>query len=244
MKGLIVSWVLFFASLLIGAYCAYAVFTVYGKDPLNIVYIVVMVLSFPVMGLLHEVGHMLFGATVKIKAVPDIKGKTIFGLSSCKIIPKTDKGLRKRIIVTSLGGLIINFLFMVLGVVALFVPKIPVAISICVLPSSFYLFLLNAIPLHLSDGKTDGLVVYEIAKNEDAAKVMLAVLTVQAQVLNGKPIEEIDESLLFNLPQIREDDQSFIALTELRYEYFKAKGDGETAEKYRQRFEQLKKEYL
>ena len=69
---------------------------------------------------------------------------------------------------------------------------------------------------------------------------MLAVLTVQAQVLKGKPIEEADEKLLFDLPVIREDDPAFISLTELRYEYFSAKGDAEQAEKYKSRLESLK----
>ncbi len=73
---------------------------------------------------------------------------------------------------------------------------------------------------------------------------MLAVLTVQAQVLNGKPIKEVDESLLFSVPQIQEDDPAFISLTELRYEYFKAKGEEEQAEKFKTRFEELKKEYM
>ena len=38
-------------------------------------------------------------------------------------------------------------------------------------------------------------------------------------------------------------EESFIALTELRYEYFKAKGETAQAEKYKARFEELKKEY-
>ena len=46
--------------------------------------------------------------------------------------------------------------------------------------------------------------------DEDTSKVMLAVLKVQAQILAGKPISEIDKSLLFDVPQICEDELSFI----------------------------------
>ena len=56
--------------------------------------------------------------------------------------------------------------------------------------------------------------------------------------------ENIDESLLFDLPQIAEDEEAFISLTELRYEYFKAVGDEEQAKKYKRRFEELKNEYI
>ena len=243
MKRFIINWVLFFLSLAIAAFCAYEIFAFYGNEPLNALYVVVMVLSFPVLSLLHELGHMLFGALVKIKAVPDLNKKVVFGSASCTVVPKTDKGLNGRIIFTASGGLFVNLLFIALGVVALFVPAVPVAISICVLPASFYLFALNVAPIQLDGGKTDGLVIYELIKNSDSAKVTLAVLTVQAQVLNGKKIEETDENLLFGLPGIQEDDPAFISLTELRYEYCKAKGDTEQAEKYKERLEQLK-EYL
>ncbi len=58
-------------------------------------------------------------------------------------------------------------------------------------------------PCECSDGKTAGLVIYELAKQSDSAKVMLSVLTLQAQVLKGKPVEEVDEKLLFGVPQIQ-----------------------------------------
>ena len=98
-------------------------------------------------------------------------------------------------------------------------------------------------PFDFDNGKTDGRIVAELIKLTDSAKVTLAVLTVQAQILQGKKIEEIDENLLFGVPQIAEDDLSFISLTELRYEFFKAKGDSENAEKWKTRFEELKQQY-
>ena len=209
---------------------------------------IIMVLSCPIVAVLHELGHTLFGATVKIRAVPE-KGflkQTFLNWwepSSCTIIPKTENGLRGRIIFTALGGSAVNLVFIVLGIVALCVPAVPIELC-ALLPASFHLLALNALPLSYDGGKSDGEVILELIKNGDEAKVMLAVLSVQAQVLGGKPIEEVDENQLFDLPAIPEDDESFIALCELRAEYFTAKGDSENAEKWRTRFEQLKSEYL
>ena len=69
-------------------------------------------------------------------------------------------------------------------------------------------------------------------------------MTAQAQILAGKPAEQLDKKLLFGVPQIREDDPAFISLTELRYEYFKGKGDEAEAQKYKERLEDLKKQYM
>lgn len=209
---------------------------------------IIMVISCPLASILHELGHMLFGAMVKIRAVPDKNFvKEIFlnwwDSSSCKIIPKTHTGLRGRIIFTALGGVAVNAVFVVIGIIALCVPSVPTELC-ALLPASFIILVLNALPFNFENGKSDGEIVIELIKNGDEAKVMLAVLNVQAQVLEGKPIAEIDEKLLFDLPQIREDDFSFISLCELRAEYFTAKGDEENAEKWRVRFEELKEEYL
>ena len=208
----------------------------------------IMFVSCPLSAVLHELGHMLFGAAVKIKAVPGknfLKNTIInwWDSSSVKIVPKTENGLRTRIIITALGGLVVNAIFVVLGIIALCVPTVPIVLC-ALLPASFNLLALNALPLSYESGKSDGEVIKELIKDGDEAKVMLAVLKIQAQVLGGKPIEEADEEILFNLPQIREDDESFISLCELRAEYFTAKGDTENAEKWRTRFEDLKNEYL
>lgn len=198
--------------------------------------------SFYLFAALHELGHIIFGAISGVCAKP-VKLFTFYEPCSCEIIPKVAHGIKKRLIVTTTGGLVVNFIFIIFGVVALTVSAVPTYLAI-VMPASLYLFVINVLPMVTGSGKTDGLVILELIKNEDSAKVILSVLTVQAQVLNGKPIEEVEESLLFNLPQIQEDDPAFISLTELRAEYFTAKGDVEQAQKYQSRFEQLKEDYL
>lgn len=192
-----------------------------------------IILALPFSSFMHELGHIIVGAIFKIKAVPKF---SLFGSSSVKLIPKTDKHLRPKLYFTAAGGLAVNLIFIIIGFIPIYYGVLPA--WLCVFcPSSIYLFTLNSI----SVDKTDGLICANLLSNNDNAKVMIAVLTVQAQVLKGKPIEEVDEKLLMDLPVIREDDPAFISLTELRYEYFKAKGDEEQAEKYKQRLEELKK---
>ncbi|MDE6613218.1 MAG: hypothetical protein K2K28_01535, partial [Clostridia bacterium] len=210
-------------SLGLAAVCAYVCATDGAIEslPLSLgVLFAIIIVSIPLASFLHELGHIIFGALAKISAKPVFKA---FGSSCVKLKPKTDKSLKNRIIVTALGGLYVNLLCIILGIVALCVRAVPAEIS-GILPFSFYLYFLNSMPFEYYGGKTDGLVICDLVTGEDEAKVMLAVLTVQAQVFGGKSIEEIDEKLLFDLPQIREDNESFIALTELRYEFLKAKG--------------------
>lgn len=202
------------------------------------------ILSLPVCSLFHELGHVLFGVFSKIHAKISLSSIFVFFRpSSCEIIPKTEHGIKKRLIVTTIGGLVVNLIFIIFGIIAITVRAVPIYLAM-VTPASFYLFFMNFVPAYMGGGKTDRLLISEIYKEEDSAKVMLAVLKVQAQLLNGKPIAEVDEKLLFDLPQIQEDDPAFISLTELRAEYFAAKGDAEQAQKYKSRFEQLKEEYL
>lgn len=199
-----------------------------------------MILALPFSSLMHELGHMLVGSICKIKAVPKFK---LFGSSCCELIPKTDKKLKWRLIFTARGGLIINVLLFILGQISLSCAAVPVWLALF-MPANIYLYILNDFPVELNGGKTDGLVSWELYTETDNAKVLIAVLTVQARVLKGTPIEQIDRELLFGVPQIQEDDPAFISLTELRYEYFNALGDTENAEKYKARFEELKKEYM
>ena len=68
---------------------------------------------------------------------------------------------------------------------------------------------------------------------------MFAILRVQGLVNAGVMLKDVDESMLTDVPQLPEDDINFIVLTQLRYEYYLAKGDDVTAEKYLSRFNEL-----
>ena len=201
---------------------------------------VAMIAVIPLASLLHELGHMLFGAICGVKTKPHF---SLLGSSNCELIPKKQNKLKTRITFTAMGGIIVNIFLGLITVWLIGFEVMPLCCSFLI-PANAYLAALNVIPARLPAGKTDGYVVNGLINNTDEGTVMLAVLTVQAQVLNGKHIEEVDENLLFDLPVIQEDDPAFISLTELRYEYCKAKGDIEQAEKHRTRLEQLKNEYM
>lgn len=218
----------------VAAACAYAVWI--GDFGIwSFLFYALMLLSFPLSSALHECGHILIGAIVKLNAKPHF---AFFGSSFCRIVPRAQTNLRARAIAVSCGGLSVNLLCMALGVVMLCVGGNLTFVG-AILPASFYIFALNALPLCYRDGKTDGLVICELIREEDTAKVMLAVLKAQAQILSGTPIAEIDKALLFDLPQIREDDVNFYALTSLRAEYFAATGEEEKALAARERLKQL-----
>ena len=56
---------------------------------------------------------------------------------------------------------------------------------------------------------------------------------------SGTFLKDIDEGLLLDVPQLPEDDINFIILTQLRYEYYLAKGNDSEAYKYFMRYQQL-----
>lgn len=193
--------------------------------------------------LVHECGHALFGLISGMRAKISFKScLPNSDISSVEIIPKKESGVKGRILFTLSGGLAANFLFIVPGILALAVPQIPVWIS-GIAVTHIFLFIKNAVPAEFYSGKTDALVMCEIIKNTPEAQVMLAVLSVQAHILNGKSVADCKDTL-FNLPQIREDDPSFISLTELRAAYFEATGDKEGAAEQYARFNELKSDYI
>ena len=77
--------------------------------------------------------------------------------------------------------------------------------------------------------KNDGALVLALKKGENEAKVLLSVLSVQAEMYNGKTPAEVDEKYYFDTPQIAEDSPYFIMLLDARYNYYLDKEDYENA---------------
>lgn len=202
-----------------------------------VIFIVISAVCLYLSFIFHEVGHVFFGAICKM-GVKINKFSLLSPSFSCSVNPQTDKGIKWRYFITTIGGLLFNLALIVFGGLCL---KIEVLIWFCpFLPTSFYVFLLNLLPFEYESGKTDGLVANEVLNNKDTAKVLLVLLTVQGQVNCGKSLNEIDENMLFDVPQLPEDDVNFICLTQLRAMYYAAKGESEKSAKYQQRYEELK----
>lgn len=225
----------------IAAYCGYVFCIRSGIDGAGLeflipAYILSLVISVFLCDLVHEGAHMLVGLCCSM-GVKKPKYR-LFKSSSVEVNPKGDRAMRARIFVTTAAGLFINILLGAAGVIALFVPGVPKVLC-AVLPYSFYTIAINIAPMECSDGKTDGLVLWELITSQDSAKVMLAILKVQGAVNSGTNLQDVDENLLFDLPQLPEDDINFIILTQLRYEYFLAKGNDSEANKYFTRYKDL-----
>ena len=200
------------------------------------VYIISVVCCAFLDEIVHEGAHFLVGAccSMGVKA-PKIR---IFRSSSVEVNPKGAKALKVRFVLTAAAGLFFDFLIIVLGVIALAVPSVHPLFSLG-LPYALYSFIINVLPLEYGSGKTDGLVIAEALSHSDTSVVMFGILKIQGLVNGGTPLKEIPETMLLDLPQLPEDDINFIILTQLRYEYYLAKGEDGTAYKYFLRFKEL-----
>lgn len=225
------------AAVAIGAACAGAYVMWKGDWGIwCLAYYALMFLCFPLASALHECGHALVGVCAGFKVKPAFR---FFGSSFCKLSAVKGNALKARFLSVAFGGLAVNALFCILCSLALWAGG-GWAWCGALLPSSAYLLVLNALPFCTGGGKTDGEVITETLRGEDSAKVLLAILSVQAELNGGKPLAQIEESKLTDLPQLPEDDINFITLTKLRAEYYAANGNSEKAEFYKSRFEELK----
>ena len=200
------------------------------------IYIILIVLGAFIDEIVHEGAHFLVGAMLGMGVkLPKIR---IFKSSSVEMFPRGVKAMRLRFILTAAAGLFFDLLIIALGIIALTVPSVPALFALG-LPYAFYSFVINAAPLEYAAGKTDGLAVCEAIANKPSAQVMFAILKVQGMVNGGLLLREVPESMLLDVPQIQEDDINFIMLTQLRCEYYEAKGNDSEAYKYFLRYKDL-----
>jgi hypothetical protein len=241
MKNKIYFGIIIVLSLGLAAYCGYEFCTQIeiadgGISAVIGVYIASLFLSVIVVDVLHEGGHFLVGVICRMGV--NLPKLSLFKSSSVEVFPKGTKGMKGRMLATTLAGCFITLLVIVVGVIALTAPSVTVIFSVA-LPFAFYHFAINIAPFEYNSGKTDGLVALEIIQNQPTAQVMLAILKVQGLINSGVKLEDIDEGLLLDLPQLQEDDINFIILTQLRYEYYLARGNDSEAYKYFMRYKDL-----
>jgi hypothetical protein len=247
MKNKIIYWIIVAISLCVTALCCYQLYLSYdGTTSVGSTIIIVGLFIFAVflsaflVEALHEVGHFFVGLICKMGVtMPKFR---IFSSSSVEVNPKNANHLKAKMIATTLAGCLFSLIPIIIGLVSLNAKTIQLDF-IYLLPYPLYHFLLNLAPIETKNGKTDGLVAWELITNQPTAQVMLAILTVQGLVNSGKPLAEIDENILMNVPQLPEDDVNFVILTQLRSEYYRAKGDDALADRYLERYNGLV-EYL
>lgn len=234
---------------IVGAVCAVAVAGVGGYvfcTQINIpdaklyalipVYIILLFFGAFVDEIIHEGAHLLLGVMCSMGVkIPKIR---LFKSSSVEVYPKGAKNMKARMIVTAGAGLFFDLLIIAFGIISLCVKSVPIIFCVT-LPYAIYTFIVNVAPLEYAAGKTDGLMLWELISNKPTAQVLLAILRIQGTVHAGVPIQDLPEENFFSVPQLPEDDLNFIILTQLRFEYYEAKGDDNKAYKYLARYKDL-----
>lgn len=168
-----------------------------------------------------------------------------------EMIPSNSDNLERRLKRMTAGGERASLIFMLLGVPPLFMSFLSVwiySVWAMLLPVGAYYFFGSLMPSSSNGVRNDGGIIYGLKKNDDVSKVIVGMLSVQAQMYLGKTPSEVDESLYFDLPQLPEDSPYFAMLLNLRYNYYLDKGDYENAKTVSDRLlsldEYLPKEYI
>lgn len=201
--------------------------------------------------LVHECGHLIFGACARLRPVSVTLGRFRVGGGKVRIVlpsvagetvllPKDGKNVRARMMAASLGGSLFNFLFGVVSAVLFFVvPAHPVLLFFALFaPLHLYEGIAAILPAELNTGRTDGELFRQLKLNTPEAQVFCNVLTVQG-ALQCETFDGVDEKLLFDTPVVREDDRAFLSLLHLRWQYLMWKGESERAGKELFRLEEL-----
>ena len=206
--------------------------------------------------LVHELGHLLFGAFAGMKCVSFSVG--FLGISRGKgvslqlsaaagetqMIPRKTKNLRRRVMAATLGGIVMNFIVGAAVCVLFFLlPKTPALVFFALLaPFQLYEGIAAVLPAELSAGRTDGALFSELKDNTAESDVFLRVLTAQGMLEQGE-FSDLPRSLLFDAPVVREDSAAFLSLLHLRFQYLLYLGDEAGAAQQIFRLEELS-EYL
>ncbi len=235
-----------------------------GWEPSNIDHAFVWAFAFamvflvllPVNTLVHELGHLLFGfcAGMKFSSVRFgrirlvrmgkrvhfrfVTHKDVAG--SCEMYPKDERHVRGRMMTYAMGGAIFNLVFGVAFVCTclIFPPHPALYFFQLFAPLSLLEAAASIFPVETATGKSDGAVVYSLAKRDATAIISLHVLTAQG-TLAHHDFNAIERSFLFDLPVVREDETVFLALTQLRWQYCFYMGEEAEALVHLRRLEEL-----
>ena len=233
-------------------------------------YIALYVVGAIIFGILntlfHELGHVISGKirgfkfysmTVWFFHFKKENGKINFGFNwigneagYTEMIPTRKETVGKDFMKMTLGGIIASLILTIISILPIifnaYLPIKVFALLAMGLPVSVYFFLGSVLPM-ISDGvKNDGLTALSYHRRDESSRVGESVLKAQADLYAGVLPKDLNEELLFTVPQIMEDDLNFVALLDLRYAYYLDKGDYENAVKVNERLlaiDRLPKQY-
>lgn len=196
----------------------------------------------------HELAHLVVGKingfafsemSVWFFKWSKVKNKICFSFTMMKdeagyteMIPTSTENIAVRYKRMTLAGPIASFVFTFLGVAPFFIVTLPLELF-CIwsvfLPVGAYFFFGSMLPVSSYGFRNDGAVAYGMNKMDDVSKVTVNLLKIQAEMYNGKTPSQIEESLYFELPQLAEDNPTFMMLLNARYNYYLDKEDYDNA---------------
>ncbi len=201
--------------------------------------------------IVHELGHLLFGAFAGMKFVSVSVGWLQFSTrgkkvrlryptaagESCMVPAKTDC-LRKRAMIASLGGATLNFAVGIVFCVLFIFLHDSAALLFFELLAPLQLFegIAAMLPAETNAGKTDGALFVSLKNHTDG--LFLRVLEIQG-LLEKKSFGELSESLFFDVPVVREDDPAFLSFLQLKWQYLLVRGDVRAASEHIERLREL-----
>lgn len=199
---------------------------------------------FQVHYLVHELGHLLFGLLMNFRAVSFTVafvrfarfGKKISfcphaaAAGACEMYPVGNSRLKGRVVVYSLGGAAMNFIFAATALLLylLLAPSTALLVIAALAPLNLYEGVMELVPAELPAGKTDGAFVQGLLRGEASAQNAYAVLQAQS-ILAKDGFAALPRSLLYGVPVIREDDPAFLSLLVLRMMHAALYGEEERA---------------
>lgn len=227
-------------------------------EVLSIVIIATIVVGF-IVTVFHELTHLIAG---KINGFAFVSltvlffrwhksGKKIYfdfvkmgdAAGNTEMVSKSTERLAERFKKMTFAPMWTTLFLTLVGIIPFFFAgEMPLWLYLSIgmfLPIGVYSFCANALPVSSCGVRNDGAIVYGLKKQDDESKVILALLSLQSEMYNGKTPCEIDKSLYFDLPQIQEDSLNFILLLNARYAYYVDGEDYENAKKVSDRLETL-----
>lgn len=215
----------------------------------GIVLLIAYALSLVLMPALHEAGHLLLGAAAGfrlaelrfsfVRILREGNGYSLHFVNPlsfdaagcCRMYPAKNSDMGTRFAWFVAGGILVQAVYILLALTLSFALNLPMVWATLGVSCVYacYLFLVNVLPFEGSEGVYDGALLWGLCRRDPSARTFVALLTAQGEMFFGKTPGEVGEALLFDLPQLPEDDPGFSRLQYYRYLYFLDRGERESA---------------
>ncbi len=235
---------LLFAAALCGIICMVYFFlrdrTIAAADWILLVLFLLSLFLLPLHTLLHELGHLLLGAIVRMGFSSVVVGHfgffrfgrrfrilgRIAHAGASEMYPRGAEHMRGRFLLYLLGGAGTELLFGVLFLVLYFLlpPSHALMFFALYAPLCLYEGIMALLPVQLSAGKTDGYLLAALLFRRADGEALLAVMRAGGMLYRGT-FETLPPALLQDVPAIPASDPCFFMLLRLRWQYAYAVGD-------------------